>query len=391
MKTSADIVIIGGGISGASIGYFLLKNGAKNVVILERDYLTAGSTGRCGAGIRQQWGSDINCILTQFSCNFFENAQEELAYPGGIEFTQGGYLFLVTTEKELAQTKKNIALQNSLGINSKLLTPAEAKELAPIIDTSNLLAAAYHSKDGHLSPFKTTHAFAEAFKRLGGEIYTDTTVTGIKTNQNPINGTNRVIGIETTNGNIATENIVIAAGGHTGNIAKLAGVDLPLNPVRRNILVTEPVDPILSTMVMSMSLNFYCQQVPHGSFLMGRACDNQPTDLRVTADSNFPETMAQAITVAMPALKNLRMLRQWAGIYNMSPDKHPIYSKAQNLDGLYISAGYSGHGFMLGPATGQCMAELMLGLTPTLPWERLGLSRFDAGNESQLVHEPSVV
>ena len=382
MNKSADIVIIGGGISGVCAGYFLLKHGAKNVVLLERDYLTSGSTGRCGAGIRQQWGSEVNCLMTQFSCNFFENAQDELDYPGGIEFHQGGYLLLVYTEKELVQTKKNIALQNSLGINSKLLTPDEAKKIAPLLDTKGLLAAAYYKKDGHLNPFKTTQAFADAFVRLGGSIYTNTEVTGITVEKG------KVTGVNTTSGLISTPCVVNAAGGYTQDLAKLAGVDLPLYAERHNILVTEPVAPILSTMVMSFSRNFYCQQTPHGSFIMGRSCKDQPQDLRVTADSGFPEAMAETITAVMPRLKNLRMLRQWAGTYNMSPDKHPVYDKAPGVDGLYIAAGFSGHGFMLGPATGQSIAEIVLGLPPTLPWDRLGIKRF---NDGGLVLEPSVV
>jgi len=384
MNKTADIVIIGGGISGACIGYFLLKHGAKNVVILERDYITSGATGRCGAGIRQQWGSEINCIMSQFSCKFFETAEEELGYPRGIEFHQGGYLLLTTTEKELSQTKKNIILQNSLGIESVLLDAAQAKELVPFMDTTRLLAAAYNKRDGHLNPFHTTLAFVNAFKKLGGKIYDNTAVTGITVE----NG--RVAGVNTNAGYISAPVVVNAAGGYSQGIAALVGVDLPLYSERHNILVTEPVEPVLSTMVMSFSLNFYCQQVPHGSFLMGRTCANQPCDLRVTADSSFPEAMAKTITGIMPPLKNMRMLRQWAGLYNMSPDKHPVYDQAPELHGFYVAAGYSGHGFMMGPATGQSMAELILGLKPTLPWERLNISRFSKG-AAGLIVEPSVV
>ena len=382
MKSTADIVIIGGGISGVSIGYFLVKNGAKNVVILERDFLTAGATGRCGAGIRQQWGSEINCVLTQFSCNFFENAVEELGYTDDVEFQQGGYMLLVANQDELTQTKKNIALQNNLGINSRLLDTQQASQLAPILDKNSIIAAAYHDKDGHLNPFKTTQAFAGAFTRLGGHIYTETTVVGIKAE----NG--RITGVDTNRGHIATPVVVNAAGGYTGMIATHVGANLPLYAERHNILVTEPVEPILSTMVMSLSLNFYCQQVPHGSFVMGRSCPNQPRDLRITADSTFPENMAKTVTSIMPKLKNLRMLRQWAGLYNMSPDKHPIYDELPGVKGFYIAAGFSGHGFMLGPATGQIMAEVILGLKPTLPWGRLGLKRFEQG---ELILESSVV
>jgi len=382
VKNTADIVIIGGGISGVAIGYFLLKNGAKNVVIIERDYLTAGATGRCGAGIRQQWGTELNCLMSKFSCEFFENAGSHLQYSSDIEFHQGGYLMLISTEKELEQTKKNIAVQNSLGIDSRLLSKAEIKQIAPKVNTESLLAGAFHQRDGHLNPFHTTHAFAQAFKRLGGEIYTDTSVTGITTEGS------RIKGVETSGGFIATNCIVNAAGGYSQQIAAMAGVALPLYSERHNILVTEPVERVLSPVLMSFSLNFYCQQVPHGSFVMGRTCDNQPRDLRITADSEFPVHMAKTITAIMPSLNKLRMLRQWAGLYNMSPDKHPIYCEAPELPGFYTAAGYSGRGFMLAPATGQSMAELILGLTPTLPWQRLGISRFEEGN---LILEPSVV
>jgi len=380
MNKTADIVIIGGGVSGVAIGYYLLKHGAKNVVLLERDYLAAGATGRCGAGIRQQWGSPLNCIMSKFSCEVYENAKEELGYPGSIEFHQGGYMLLISNQRELEQMKKNITVQNSLGIDSKLLSTDDAKKIIPILSTDNLLGATYYQKDGHLNPFNTVQAFAEAFKRLGGSILTNVNVTHIAVEND------RVCGVDTNQGYIATEAVVSAGGGYTQQIAALAGLELPLYSERHNILVTEPLEPILSTMVMSMSLNFYCQQVPHGSFIMGRSCENQPRDLRITADSHFPEAMAKTITDVMPPLANLRVLRQWAGLYNISPDKHPVYDRV--IDGYYVAAGFSGHGFMMAPATGQSMAEIILGLEPTLPWEQLGLGRFET---NELLIEPLVV
>ena len=382
MNKSANIVIIGGGISGVSIGYFLMKHGAKNVVLLERDTLASGATGRCGAGIRQQWGAELNCLMTKFSCEFFESAVAELEVPYDIEFHQGGYMMVITTEKELEQATKNVALQNSLGIASRLLDLDESKEIVPILNTENVLATAFHHRDGHLNPFLTTQAFADAFVRLGGVIHKFTTVTDI------IVENGRITAVETNKGRIATDTVVNAAGGYSQGVAELVDVHLPLFSERHNILVTEPVERILQPMIMSFSLNLYCQQVPHGSFIMGRTCADQPRDLRITADSKFPNAMSKSITALMPKLAKLRMLRQWAGLYNMSPDHHPIYSEAPGLPGFYVAAGYSGHGFMLAPATGQSMAELILGLKPTLPWERLSLARFDKGD---LIHEPSVV
>jgi len=229
----------------------------------------------------------------------------------------------------------------------------------------------------------TTHAFANAFKKLGGKIYTNTTVKGIPTNNGSVSGVN------TNNGYISTKIVVNAGGGYTQEIAKMVGTELPFFSERHNILVTEPVEPILNTMLMSFSLNFYCQQTPHGSFIMGRTCDNQPLDLRVSSDSSFLENMSKTITAVMPRLNNLRILRQWAGLYNMSPDRHPVYDEAPEVKGFYSAGGFSGHGFMLAPATGQCMTELILGLPPTLSWQKLNISRFN--NPTELLIEPSVV
>jgi len=382
MKSSAEIIIIGGGISGTSIGYFLMKHGAKNVVILEKHHLAWGGTGRCGAGIRQQWGSEMNCIMAKYSCEFYENANEELKYEGDIEFKQGGYLMLIATEKEREQTEKNVQSQNTLGINSRLVSVEECKEIAPLLNTEEILAGAFYEKDGHLNPFHTTQAFADAFVRLGGEIYKNTSVTDILVKSG------KVRGVVTNQGEIKAPIVINAAGGYSQIIAEMAGFELPVHSERHNILVTEPVDAILNPMIMGFSLNLYCQQVPHGGFIMGRTCADQPKDYRVTSDSSFPENMAKTIVKLLPALKNVRMLRQWAGLYNVTPDNHMIYDQIPGVSGFYAACGFSGHGFMMAPATGQSMAEMVLGLPATLPWHRFNLARF---NEGALLIEPSVV
>ncbi|MCL2874221.1 MAG: FAD-binding oxidoreductase [Defluviitaleaceae bacterium] len=382
MVKTADAVIIGGGISGAAIAYELLKRGMKDVVVIEKDYIAAGATGRCGAGIRQQWGTEMNCIFSKYSCEAFERAEEELQYEGDIEFHQGGYLMLISTESEMEQMKKNVKLQNSLGIESKLLNLEESKEIVPFLNTEGLLGCAFHQKDGHLNPFHTNQAYANAAKRLGGHIYLYTTVTGIDVENGKIKG------VQTDKGYISTKIVVNAAGGYSMQIADMAGVKLPLYSERHQILVTEPVEPILEPMVMSFSLNLYCQQVPHGSFIMGQTGKNEPQDLRITSSWDFLDDMTSTITKVLPPLKNLRLLRQWAGLYNMSPDKQPIYSAVKEVEGFYVAAGYSGHGFMFGPATGTVMAELILGLEPTLPWKQLNIERFEKG---ELIIEPSVV
>lgn len=382
MIRAADVVIIGGGISGCAIAYNLAKKGVKNVVVLEKNFLTSGATGTCGAGIRQQWGTEMNCKISKLSCEFFENAQEELEYEGDIEFKQGGYLIVTSTEKEHNQFKKNIELQNSLGIPSRLLSLEEAKEIVPFLNTEGLISAAFCQKDGHLNPFHTTQAFANAAKRLGVRIYTYTEVTGI------IVENGKIKGVRTDKGDISTNTVVNAAGGYSHIIAKMAGVDLPVYSERHQILVTEPVEPILKPMVMSFSLNLYCQQVPHGSIVMGRGDAGEPRDLRVTSSWHFLDEMAKTITRILPPLKNIRVVRQWAGLYNITPDRQPIYGPVDEVEGFYLAVGFSGHGFMFGPATGLLMAECILNEETTLPIDMLHLNRF---KQDQLIFEPSVV
>lgn len=382
MNKTANVVIIGGGISGCSIAYNLAKKGVKDIVVIEKKYLTSGSTGRCGAGIRMQWGTERNCLLSKMAVEFFENANEELGAKHDIEFNQGGYLIVAATEKEVDQFKKNVVLQNSLGIPSVYLSPKEAKEIIPHMDETKILGATFCQRDGHLNPFLTTEAFALAAKRLGVEFMTYTTVTGITTE----NG--KVTGVQTDKGYISTPIVVNAAGGYSKIIGEMAGVDVPVYAQRHQILVTEPVEPVMGPMYMAFSLNIYCQQSPHGSFIMGRGDDNEPTDLRITSSWQFMEEMAKTCCELLPLLGKLRIVRQWAGLYTMTKDAHPIYGAVKELEGFYLACGFSGHGFMLGPATGLLMAQTILGEPTTIPIDNLDRDRFARG---ELIFEPSVV
>lgn len=382
IKKSAEIVIIGGGVSGLATAYFLASKGMKDIVLLEKGFIASGSTGRCGAGIRQQWGTEMNCKLSINACNFYEKANEILEYDGDVEFKQGGYLIIATTEKEHEQFKKNVALQKSLGIPVEHLTPKEALEIVPFLNIDDVISATFCQKDGHLNPFYVCDAFAKAARRLDVEIYTYTEAKDIIVKNGEIKG------VVTDKGTIATEKVMNAAGGYSQIVAKMLGLDIPLYSERHNILVTEPVEPFLGPMVMAFQKNLYIQQVPHGSVLMGKADPTQPRDLRITSDWKFLDEMTQIACDTLPPLKNLRMVRQWAGLYNMTPDAQPVLGSTDKVKGLYMAIGFSGHGFMLGPTTGKVMSEYILGEKPSLPIEKLTLDRFEKG---ELILEPSVV
>lgn len=379
----ANYVIIGAGISGCSIAYNLAKRGAKDIVVFEKSFLTSGSTGRCGAGVRQQWATEMNCILAKASIDFFETAKETLDYEGDLEFKQDGYLIVAATKEEDEKFSENVKLQNSLGIPSRKLTKEEALEIVPHLDISKIISATFCPTDGHLNPFTTTDAFYKAAKRLGVKFYFNEEVVEIITENNKVK---RVI---TKNYNIETENIINAAGGYSREVGLLAGIDIPVYSENHEILVTEPIEKIQGPMVMSFSRNIYCQQVPHGSFIMGRSDPEVLRDHSTNSTWKFLDEMAKTVCDILPIVGELRVIRQWGGSYNMSPDRQPIISKVNELEGFYIACGFSGHGFMFAPITGILLSEIILGLEPSFGVKDLSIERFK--EKRDFVVEKSVV
>ena len=381
MIKKADIVIIGGGIQGCSIAYNLAKKGAKNIVILEKNTCASGSSGRCGAGIRQQFGTKMNCILARESMKIFETLSEELDYD--IELNQGGYLILAYTEKEINQFKKNVVLEQSLGIEAKMVTPEEAKEIVPPLNLEGIIGGTFCPTDGNVNPLYTTFGYAEAAQRLGVKYYPFTEVTEIETEDK------RILSVITNKGKILTPIVVNAAGGYSGPVGKMAGVDIPVYSQRHQILITEPIDPLWKPMLMSFSENYYFQQLPDGGVLGGYGDpEHEIIGDNVGSSWQFSRNMAKKMVKLVPILKEVHMVRQWAGLYNMSPDAQPILGEHPQLKGFYMSVGFSGHGFMLAPVTGRLIAELILDGKTSIPIDKLDIGRFKRG---ELICEPSVV
>lgn len=379
----ANYVIIGAGISGCSIAYNLAVKGVKDIIVLDKSYLTSGSTGRCGAGIRQQWGTKMNCLLAKASIEFFESAKETLEYEGDIEFKQEGYLLVSSSEEEDEEFRKNVELQQSLGIPSRKITKEEAKEIVPHLNTDVINGAAFCKTDGHLNPFKMTDAYYQAAKRLGVKFYFYEEVKDIVVKDKKIE---KVI---TTNLEIETRSVVNAAGGYAKEIGDMVGVNIPVYPENHEILVTEPVEKIQGPMVMSFSKNIYCQQVPHGSFIMGRSDPDVEHNHNTESSWQFLDKMANTVCELLPLIGNIRVVRQWGGSYTVSPDQQPIISDTKDLEGFYLACGFSGHGFMLGPMTGLLLSEIILNKETTIDIRELHLDRFKT--KKNFILEKSVV
>lgn len=380
-KNTAEAVVVGGGITGVATAYNLAKLGMKDVVVLEKDTVCSGSTGRCGAGIRAQWGTEMNCRFGLACVEKFEQLSDELGMDVGLN--QSGYLMVAYQDHEYEQLQKNVALQNSLGYMTKIVSREEAKEICPGVAVDDAIGFTFNNRDGHADPFLTTFAFQEAAKRLGVTFHKHTEVTGVK-----VHG-GKVAGVVTTRGDIDAPIVINAAGPYSQFVAKMAGVDIPNYSERHEIIVTEPVEPgVCPPMLMSFSGNYYLQQRPHGSILGGCSPEGHPADYTKGATWDFLEHMSRVFTKLLPRAKGIRVVRQWSGLYNMTPDRQPVICEAENVKGFFLSCGYSGHGFMFGPVTGEALAQHILLGKSDIPIDMLHYRRFAEG---KLLIEPAVV
>jgi sarcosine oxidase subunit beta len=380
-KNTAEAIVIGGGINGTSVAYNLAKLGMKDVVVLEKNTVCSGSTGRCGAGIRAQWGTEMNCRFGLACVEKFEQLSDELGMDVGLN--QSGYLMVAYQQSEYEQLQKNVALQNSLGYMTKIVSREEAKEICPGVAVDDAIGFTFNHRDGHADPFLTTFAYQEASKRLGVTFHKHTEVTGVKVH----NG--MAAGVVTTRGEIDAPLVINAAGPYSQFVAKMAGVDIPNYSERHEIIITEPVEPgVCPPMLMSFSGNYYLQQRPHGSIIGGCSPEGHPADYTLGATWDFLEHMSQVFTKLLPRAKGIRVVRQWSGLYNMTPDRQPIICEAENVKGFYLSCGYSGHGFMFGPVTGEALAQHIVLGKSDIPIDMLHYRRFAEG---KLLIEPAVV
>lgn len=352
MKTNFDAIIIGGGILGVSTAYELAKAGMKNICVLEKRYLASGSTGRCGGGFRQQWSTEGNTRLAMDSVKKLEGIDEELGYK--TEFYQGGYLILAHTEEEEKQFEKNVKMQQKLGLGVEFVGPDEAKKVVPFLNEKIVRKATWCPTDGHINPFLLTQAYANAAKRLGAEIHLWTNVTGIMKKSNSYF-------ILTEGGETyETPQLICCAGAFSKEIGNMLGVNIPVDPYRHEILVTEPVERLWDPMVISFNVGLYARQEMSGGIVMGMGDPNEPVGTYVGSSMHFMYEMSKRFTTIFPKLDSLRIVRQWAGLYEMTADALPILGGMDELENFHLACGFSGHGLMLAPAVSELMAKQII-------------------------------
>jgi sarcosine oxidase subunit beta len=375
MTEAADVVIVGGGVVGASAAYHLAAAGAGSVLLLERaDELGTGATGACAGGFRHQFSSRLNILLSLESVQMILRFSEEHGLP--LDVAQDGYLFLVRSEDSWREFMAAVDLQRSLGVEVDVLAPKEAAELIPGINVAGLAGATFGPKDGIADPSGLTQGYATLARRAGAEIRTRAEVLGVVVSRG------RVTGVSTPGGRVSAPVVVNAAGPWAGPLATTAGVDLPVDPIPRQVVVTGPFPraPGRRTLVIDADTTFYFHREGPG-VLMGMGGKDERPSFDTRVDDRFieEEVLPMAVQV-FPPLEEAELRYRWCGLYEMSPDRHPVIGAAPGLEGFYLANGFSGHGFQHAPIVGKLLAELIVeGAARTVDVSSLGLDRFVEG------------
>lgn len=371
MRDQYRVAIVGAGIVGLMTAHHLVKKGVRDVVLLDRaPALLLGASGRNGGGVRAQWTTAENIELARRSIVQFNGLARETGH--NTWFRQGGYLFLARTEEQLAQLRKAAAFQNRHGVQTRIVHPGEARWIVPGLSTEGIVGGAFNAEDGTLFPWPVVHGVAEHVRKQGVEILTGAHVTGFRTVGK------RIRSLETSRGVIGAESVLIAAGAHSPDVARLLGVEIPTTPQRHEILVTEALKPFLDPMVVDLSNGLYASQAMRGEVIGGIShphVDGHNQD----SSFEFAAHFARALVRLLPQLSGVRALRQWAGSYDLTPDARPILGRLEDWENAYAACGFTGHGFMIAPMTGQLLAELMVDGRASLPIDSFRLSRFREG------------
>lgn len=375
LPTRADVVVIGAGIMGLATAFHLARQlPDKSVIVLERGYLCGGASGRNGGGVRAQWSSATNVGLMRESVERFGRFATEMKI--NIWFRRGGYLFLARTEERAAELAASVEVQRAHGLATRLVDGAEARRIVPGLATADLVTASYNPDDGVLFPWPMIFGYARAAVKLGVGIFPFTEVRGISSDGR------RVTGVETERGTIAADRVVVATGAWSPDVMRLVGVDLPNHPHRHEICASEPLKPFLGPLVAELATGLYFSQSMRGEIVGGIRDALAPNETREDSSMRFLGLYGRALTQAMPRLGGVRVMRQWAGLYDITPDGNPLVGPIDEIEGFWLLCGFMGHGFMMAPIISELSAELMAGkgsVETKRLFERWNLRRYRTG------------
>lgn len=371
LPAQAEVVIVGGGVVGLAIAYNLARRGLEDVVVVERGYLAEGASGRNGGGVRQQWSTELNIRLMQESVELCRRFAVDLGV--NVWFRQGGYLFLARTANEVARLEKNIAIQNRCGVPTRMLEPDRARDIVPELDLTGIIAAAYNPTDGILFPWPFLWGYARQAAAHGVRIFTQTPVGGLE----PQSGGGYLV--HTPRGAVRARRLINATGAWSPRLAQMIGVHVPTYPIRHEICSSEPLKPFLRPMVSELTSGLYCSQSMRGEIVGGVTIPGHDSTYGMGSTLEFLATYARRLVRLMPILGEIKVLRQWAGPYDQSPDGNPILGAAPGHPDFFLACGFVGHGFMMAPIVGKLYGEWLTGGEPHEIFARYTLGRFSGG------------
>ena len=365
---SASVVVIGGGVIGTSIAFHLAEAGVHDVVLVDAGPLGGGSSSKAAGGVRAMFSDRVNVELGRRSLEAFADFGSRPGHE--IDLHRTGYLFLLDDADDVRSMTDAVAVQNELGVPSRMIGPDEAVALCPLASADGLLAAAYSPTDGHCTPEAVVQGYATGARRLGATLVPNCGVRAIEV----VAG--RIRGVVTDRGRIATDTVVCAAGAWSGEVGSLAGVDLPVTPLRRQILVTEPVPglPDELPMTIDFSSSFYFHREGPG-LLVGMSDPDEQPGFRLGRSDTWLPRLAEAIARRAPRLDGVGVRTGWAGLYEMTPDHNGLIGEAEEVSRFLYATGFSGHGFLMGPALGEVVRDLVLGRPPVIDVSALGVER----------------
>ncbi|HEY7403010.1 MAG TPA: FAD-dependent oxidoreductase [Candidatus Angelobacter sp.] len=384
---TAEVVIVGGGIVGSSIAWHLTHAGCKGVLVIERESSQGkGSTGKSMGGVRAQFSTPVNIQMSLYSIPFYARFEEVVGHPA--DYRPQGYLFLATKQSHLDYLNANFERQKELGLKTARLLPAEEiRAMLPQLRSDDVIGGSFCSTDGFVDPYSVMNGFMASATEHGATLWKKTEVTGITAGQD------RTFTVATSRGPVSTRTLVNAAGAWAAQIAKYVGVDLPVEPLRRMLVPSEPFDdfPHSSPMVIDMSNGFHFRPEGRG-FLLAWNDPEETPGYKTDFEPAFIEKILIHAANRVPAFENLPVnpKRAWAGLYEMSPDHHCILGPVAAVPGFFLANGFSGHGVMHSPATGKILADLILQEKTDIVDDVsvLGFERFAKG---ELLHETAVL
>jgi sarcosine oxidase subunit beta len=383
---TAEVVIIGGGIVGSSIAYHLTASGCKDVLVIERETAQGkGSTGKSMGGVRAQFSTAVNIQMSLYSIPFYASFDERLEHPAG--YRPQGYLFCATEENHLAYLQTNYQKQVAMGLKDvQLISAEEIRGRFPQLRSDDIIGGSFCPTDGFVDPYSAMIGFMSWATEHGAKLWKNTQVTGVDCDARGI------AGVQTSRGPVSTRTVVNAAGAWAKHVGEMAGIDLPVEPLRRMLVPTEPFDqfPHSAPMIIDMSNGFHFRPEALG-FLLAWNDPEETAGYKMEFEPAFIEKILTRAADRVPVFENLAVnpKRAWAGLYEMTPDHHPILGEATGVPGFFLANGFSGHGVMHAPATGKILSDLILtGKCDLIDTSLLALSRFAEG---RMIHETAVL